>query len=212
MPALLLTLWLLHVAALAVPGPNVLLVSHLAATGDRRAAACAAAGVALGAGAWSCAAVLGAGTLLPDGSRARFVLQAAGGAYLVRVAAGMWRSRRRRPREADRPGTRRAFRSGLLTNLSNPKAALFFASIFASVLPRDPSPALMLASVSLVVANALGWHLLLAVVLSSRWCPVPGVAWRSAIARIAAASVGAFGVSFIAGALSGVRNSMEAVR
>ena len=56
----LIMVWVLHIAALVTPGANVLLVTHLAANGDRRAAMWAAAGITLGAVIWSTAAVLGA--------------------------------------------------------------------------------------------------------------------------------------------------------
>ena len=53
------TIWLLHVAAMLTPGANVLLVTQLAASGQRRSASYAALGVASGAAIWSTAAVLG---------------------------------------------------------------------------------------------------------------------------------------------------------
>lgn len=55
----LVTVWLLYLGAMISPGPNVLLVTQLAASRDRRSARYAGAGVAVGAGVWATSAVLG---------------------------------------------------------------------------------------------------------------------------------------------------------
>jgi threonine/homoserine/homoserine lactone efflux protein len=197
----LAAVWLLHLAALLTPGANVLLVSHLAAGGDRRAAACAAAGVAIGAGIWSCAAGLGVGALFAGLPASRLVLQLMGAAYLIH--AGI-----RIRRDPSPPGTapvrlsrRRALQAGLLTNLSNPKAALFFGGIFTAVLPAHPGGALLLASVALVLANAMAWHLLLALLFSRRRVQAAFAARRLAVSRVAGAVLCAFGASLLVSAL-----------
>jgi threonine/homoserine/homoserine lactone efflux protein len=197
----LATVWLLHLAALLTPGANVLLVSHLAADGDRRAAACAAAGVAIGAGIWSSAAVLGVGALFAQIPAFRLALRLAGAAYLVHVALRMWRAPAQPAARPGRLSPRRALLAGLLTNLSNPKAALFFGSIFTAVLPGRPGGALLVASIALVLANALAWHLLLALFFSRRRVQVAYAARRVAFSRIAGAGVGAFGVFLLLAAL-----------
>src|SRR6476661_1940737 len=53
------TIWILHVAAMVSPGPNVLLVSQLAASDRARSAVFAALGVTSGAAVWATCAVLG---------------------------------------------------------------------------------------------------------------------------------------------------------
>jgi len=190
----LATVWLLHVAALITPGPNVLLVSQLAAVGDRRAAAYAAVGVTIGAVIWSSAAVLGVSALLVKAPALRLTLQMAGAAYLIYVASRMWHSQSQAPKHADRLPRYRAFRAGLLTNMSNPKAALFFGSMFTSALPRHPGVALLVGSIALVFANALAWHLLLAFLFSRRAVQIGYAARRGTLARFAASIIGAFGL------------------
>lgn len=199
----LATIWLLHAAALLTPGANVLLVSHLAASGDRRAAACAAAGVAIGAGIWASAAVLGVSALFAGVPASRLALQFAGAAYLIHVAFRMWHAPSRPAVQHGRLSHRRALLAGLLTNLSNPKAALFFGSIFTAALPGHPGDALLVASIALVSANAMAWHLLLAVFFSRRRVQLAFAARRVALSRFAAAVVGAFGASLLVAALIG---------
>lgn len=54
-----------------------------------------------------------------------------------------------------------AFRLGFLTNITNPKSALF-GSVFAASFPASPSILLQASAVVMIVLNALCWHTLLA--------------------------------------------------
>jgi threonine/homoserine/homoserine lactone efflux protein len=193
----LFTVWLLHVAALVTPGANVMLVTHLAASGDRRGAAYAGVGVTMGAVAWSTAAVLGVSALFARMPTIRLALQLAGAGYLVYVASRIWRARLPTAGHHERLDRVRALRAGLLTNLSNPKAALFFASIFTSALPARPGVALVVASIALVLLNALGWHLLLAFAFSRPSVQAGYAARRGALSRVAGAVVGVIGLSML---------------
>jgi threonine/homoserine/homoserine lactone efflux protein len=200
----LLKIWFLHSAALVTPGANVLLVSQLAASGDRRAAVYAALGVTIGAGIWCSAAVLGVSALFTRIPALRLALQVAGAIYLIHIGSRIWRAHAPATNQASRLARGRSLQAGLLTNLSNPKAALFFGSIFTSALPGDPGVALLVASIGLVVANALGWHLLLAILLSGREMQRVHASRRDAVSRVAGAVVGAFGLSLLATAIAGL--------
>ena len=52
---------------------------------------------------------------------------------------------------------------GLLTNLTNPKAAVFFGTILAPVLDQAGADWVVAAAIVVIVVNALWWHCLLAV-------------------------------------------------
>jgi threonine efflux protein len=199
------TIWFLHVAALLTPGANVLLVSHLAASGDRRGAAYAAVGVTAGAAIWSSAAVLGVGALFAAFPAARLILQVAGAVYLLYVATRLWRSQTGAPAQGRAPTVVRAFRAGLLTNLSNPKSALFFGSVFSAALPAHPGGVVLAAAVTLVVANALAWHLLLAFAFSREAVQAGYAAQRGVFSRVAGAVVGGLGLSLLFASLREAR-------
>lgn len=201
-----ITIWLLHVAALLTPGANVLLVSHLAAAGDRRSASYAALGVTAGAAIWSSAAVLGVSALFAAFPTARLSLQVAGAAYLLYVAFRLWRSQAPAASTLHSMAVGRAFRAGLLTNLSNPKSALFFGSVFSTALPEHPSAIILMAAVALVVLNALCWHLLLAFLFSRRAVQEGYAAHRGVFARLAGAVVGVLGLSLLVASLREARS------
>jgi threonine efflux protein len=191
-----ITIWLLHVAALLTPGANVLLVSHLAASGGRRSASYAAFGVTAGAAMWSTAAVLGVGAVFAAFPAVRVLLQVAGAVYLLYVAFRLWRSPAGGVSTGPLAATS-AFRAGLLTNLSNPKSALFFGSVFSAALPAQPSVAVLGSAVALVVLNALCWHLLLAFLFSRRAVQAGYAAQRRLFSRLAGAVVGVLGLSLL---------------
>ena len=200
------TIWLLHAAALLTPGANVLLVSHLAASGNRRSASYAALGVAIGAAIWSSAAVLGVSALFATFPAARLFLQVAGAVYLLYVASRLWRSHAPAASGSSPLAATRAVRAGLLTNLSNPKSALFFGSVFSAALPVQPSAGVLAAMVALVVVNALCWHLLLAFLFSRKAVQAGYAAQRGLLARLAGAVVGALGVSLLVASLREARS------
>ncbi|MBH9579187.1 LysE family transporter [Inhella proteolytica] len=201
MLASLLTLWLLYVALMLSPGVNQLLVSQLAASGQARSARWAGLGVAAGAGLWASTAALGLGSALQALPALRLALQLGGGLYLLHLARGLWRSGLRTPGQPAAPLSRgRAFARGLLTNLGNVKAALFFASVFVAVLPADAGAAGLAAAVLLVTLTCAAWYLLLARGLSM---PAVRAAYQRAsrwLARGSALIMGGLGLSLLAAA------------
>jgi threonine efflux protein len=193
--ATLLYVAAVHWAAMASPGPNVLLVARTAMADSRRAALSAAAGVACGAVLLATAAAFGLGLLVEQLSWLRTALQLAGGLYLIFLGVQTWRSARETLRvggTGDRSGAH--FRRGLLTNLSNPKAAVFFGSILAPTLDAGVSGWVALAAIGVIAVDALVWHCVLAVLFAR-----PGVRRgyaraKSAIDRVVGAALALLGI------------------
>jgi len=202
----LVTIWILHVAALATPGANVLLVSQLAASDRAQSAVFAALGVTLGALVWASSAVLGVHALFHAFPGLRLALQIAGGVYLLVVASRLWRSGAAALTESSASVSRRAaFRLGFLTNITNPKSALFFGSVFAASFPAAPSPLLQMAAVAMIVTNALSWHILLAYLFSRAQVRSGYSRVRGLANRMAAAVVGVLGLGLLVATLRDAR-------
>ncbi len=194
----LATIWILHVAAMMSPGANVLLVSQLAASDRVRSAVFAALGVTCGAGLWATCAVLGVNVVFTAFPGLRLALQIAGGAYLIYVAILLWRSSGAAlAGRASSVSSWAAFRRGFLTNITNPKVALFFGSIFATSFPAAPSPILQASAVAMVVLNALCWHTLLAYLFSRERVRAAYARTRCVANRIASGTMGALGLSLL---------------
>ncbi|MFM1885728.1 MAG: hypothetical protein RL026_885 [Pseudomonadota bacterium] len=201
----LLTIFVLYAGALISPGPNILLVSQLAASSGHRTALLAALGIAAGAGMWAAAVVLGLPALFAAVPGLRGLMQLAGGGYLLYLAIRLWRSGVAAGGAGPAGlGALAAFRLGTLTNLTNPKALLFFGSVFATALPPAPTPALKSATVALVIGSAASWYGLLAL-LFSRATVREGYARRARLfGRIAAAVLGGLAAALLEDGLRGL--------
>lgn len=166
----LLTVAAIHWAAMASPGPNVLLVTQTAMARSRRSALAVAVGVASGAAVLATAAAVGLTVVIEQVTWARHALQLAGGAYLLFLGVQTWRGAREpppRPEPAGRDESpRRFYLRGLLTNLTNPKAAVFFGSVLAPTLGHAVSGWVRAAAVAIIVVDALLWHCLLALLFA----------------------------------------------
>jgi len=109
------------------PGVDMALVTKNALRHGLRAALSTAAGVNTGIAVWTLAAALGLAAVVAASAAAFAVLKLAGAAYLVYL--GCRAILRRGAVEPVRLATARQFRQGLVSNLLNPKIAVFFTSL-----------------------------------------------------------------------------------
>jgi threonine efflux protein len=198
----LLTLWLLHATLLLSPGANTLLITQLAASSSLRAAVFAALGVGAGATMWAILAVLGVNAVFAAFPHVRFALQIAGGLYLLSIAWRLWRSSAK-SMDASAPSVAPAvaFRMGLLTNVTNPKSALFYGSMISSTLAADAHPLLPVLAVAMLGLNSTLWHLGLAFALSRAHIRAAYARSRRVCDRVASVCAGAFGARMLWGTL-----------
>ena len=164
----LLGLAVVHLLAVASPGPSTVLVVQTAAISRRRGLISAFA-MMLGALAWASAALFGLQALFAQFAWLYRVFQVAGGLFLVYLAVMIWRhARDPLPEMATvaRGSDGQIFMRALLLQLSNPKIMVFFGSIFLSVLPQH-MPGWMQAAVLVLVAfDEFTWFALLALTFS----------------------------------------------
>ena len=99
---------------------------------------------------------------------------------------------------------------GALTNLTNPKAALFFGSVFAASFPAHPSAGLQVGSVAVVVLSAISWYTVLAFVFSSSAVTHRYARVSSMLSRVASACFGAIGVSMLYGTVREAKSYLGA--
>jgi threonine/homoserine/homoserine lactone efflux protein len=132
-----------------------------------------AAGIALGVFAWSVVTAVGVAGLLAASAVAFTVVKLAGAAYLVWLGARALLAARRgeyHP-EASAAPTRRgagtAFRQGLLTNLLNPKVAVFFIALLPQFLPAGAGLADTVLLGVIAAGISLAWFCLLATVVGA---------------------------------------------
>ena len=115
-----------------MPGPDSLLIMTRSATQGARAGCTAAWGIGSGTFVHIFAAALGLSAILATSAMAFGVVKLAGAAYILYLAWGMLRSKRSAdatvaaPRAIAALPYRKIFLQGALTNILNPKVALFF--------------------------------------------------------------------------------------
>jgi threonine/homoserine/homoserine lactone efflux protein len=122
------------VVVIVTPGQDTALTIRNTLLGDRRGGVLTAAGVAAGNACWTVAASVGVAALLRASEPAFLTLRLAGAAYLLvlglQALRAAWRGIPHGPSEqGPRMAPGRAFRQGLLSNLGNPKMAIFFVSL-----------------------------------------------------------------------------------
>jgi threonine/homoserine/homoserine lactone efflux protein len=155
------------------PGPNMAWLAGLAATEGRRSGLSAVAGVALGLLANGVLAALGLATLLTAMPALLHGLRIAGAAMMVWLAIEAWRGAEKAPPPT---ATRRAFATGALLNLLNPKAYLFFVVVAPEFLGGRTlglTEALTLALVSTGIATAIHLAIVLAGSHAQAWLADP---------------------------------------
>jgi threonine/homoserine/homoserine lactone efflux protein len=122
---------------IAAPGPDTALTIRNTLLGGRRCGVFTSGGVATAQILWAFATSLGVAAVLQAFAPAYFTLRVVGAAYLIYLGAhSLLAAIRRRPTSADqyvpsRPSLKgsAAYRQSLLSNLSNPKMAVFFLSL-----------------------------------------------------------------------------------
>jgi len=160
-----------HLLAVASPGPSFLLVAQLAAARSRRSALLAALAMMIGALLWAAAALFGLQLLFARFETLYLVLRVAGGLYLLWIALQIFRhaavAAPTIERVEPRAGDLTVFRHALLVQLSNPKIAVFFGTIFVALLPADPPLWVLAAVLAIVAIDELGWFTLVALLFSA---------------------------------------------
>lgn len=155
------------------PGPNMAWLAGLAATEGKRSGLSAVAGIALGLLANGALAALGLATLLTAMPALLHGLRLAGAAMMVWLAIEAWRGAEKAPPPT---ATRRAFATGALLNLLNPKAYLFFVVVAPEFLGGRTlglPEALTLAVVSTAIATAIHLAIVLAGSHAQAWLADP---------------------------------------
>ncbi|MGZ0782338.1 LysE family translocator [Pseudomonas saponiphila] len=169
----LLSLALLWSVAVITPGPNFFTTAQLAAGCSRRHGLLAAFGVASGTVLWGLAGGLGIKSLFSAAPALYVVFKVAGGCYLIYLGLKQFK-RKPAPGTADAAVTREgsrslfsAYRLGLLGNMTNPKSALFVATIFATAMPASPPPLLLGLAVLTMAGLSLSWYCSVALFFAS---------------------------------------------
>jgi threonine/homoserine/homoserine lactone efflux protein len=192
--------FVLAIVIIVTPGPDTALTIRNTLLGGRRAGIATAAGVSLGQATWSVATSAGIVALLVAAEPVFIALRFAGAAYLVLLGAqALWSALRPAARASVAPAARVglrpavALRQGVISNLTNPKMAVFFPSLLPQfVAPGETSFATLLALGLCFCLMTLAWLVLYAFAVARAGAALRG----RGIGRIVEAITGTVLVAF----------------
>jgi threonine/homoserine/homoserine lactone efflux protein len=181
---------------IVTPGTDTVLTIRNALLGGRRSGVFTALGVSSGQACWTVATSAGVAALLVASERVFAALKLAGAAYLVYLGLQALlhavRGRESRPLPPGRApaplAAAVAYRQGVISNLANPKMAVFFTSLLPQFAPGGgASFAALLALGLLFCAMTLAWLSAYAVAVAK----AGDVLRRPAVRRVLEAVTGA---------------------
>lgn len=172
----LMSIALIHFFALLSPGPDFFFVTQTAIRQSRSHALFAALGISLSILLWSICAVSGLHFLFQKMAWLQQVLMIFGGLYLAYLGYQMLKSALAKTTTpttttdhtvASQSHLNLLFK-GFLTNMANPKALVYFSSVFALAIHSDSPLSAQGSLLSLVWVESLLWFALVAYVFSNR--------------------------------------------
>ena len=148
-----------------VPGPALAVLMSQSLRRGTVAGLCCVAGNTTGLVGWACGAALGLTALLTASAVGFIVLKIIGAVYLAWLGFQAFRRRHGHPESlAPRSASRAtAYRSGLLTSMTNPKPAALYMALLPQFMPRNATvrDVFELASVHIVLSAV--WYVLIVV-------------------------------------------------
>lgn len=184
------------------PGPSFVLVSRVAVTAFRPNGLAAALGMGVGGAVFGILALAGLSALLQQVEWLHLALKILGGAYLLYLAIRIWRSATT-PLVVGEMGkgqggsTVRSFWVGLATQISNPKTAIYYASIFAALLPARPAEWLLFALPPTIFVIETSWYAVVALAFSSSGPRSAYLKFKVWVDRVAGAVLGVLGARLL---------------
>jgi len=168
MLTLFLTVALVHIVALMSPGPDFFFVSQTAVSRSRKEAMMGVLGITLGVMVWAALALLGLNLILAKMAWLHNIIMVGGGLYLCWMGYQMLRGAfKKEDNETSEPkmelaASGRSFVKGLLTNLANPKAIIYFGSVFSLFVGVDVGARARLGIFLLIVLETFAWFTVVA--------------------------------------------------
>ncbi|MCK1636139.1 MULTISPECIES: LysE family transporter [unclassified Bradyrhizobium] len=197
------------VAALSVgvisPGPSFVMVARVAVASSRIRALATALGMGAGGAIFGAVALLGLQSILLAVPVLYTGLRVLGGLYLCYLGFLIFRSARQPVTTVAAGGEAssrpfRAFWLGVTTQVSNPKTAIVYASVFAAFLPASFSLGFAAALLAAVFFVESAWYALVAVLFSSSGPQRAYLSYKSWVDRAAGAVMFGLGLKLMTSA------------
>ncbi|MBU2971650.1 LysE family transporter [Pseudoalteromonas sp. C2R02] len=173
---LLISLAVIHSVALASPGPDFALVVKMASQERRSTAIAAAVGISIAILAHTLLSLTGVSLLIQSSQTLFIIVKLIGASYLgwmgigaIRAAITHWRDKQSSIFEKDKKNklsVKKGFLLGFYTNMLNPKAMVFFITLFSTLITPNVNLETKIAATCLLLVLSLAWFIFIAFVLS----------------------------------------------
>ena len=163
----LISVFAVFIPALILPGPDFIGVVRSSMTRGAAAGLMTTIGVSIGLGMYAALSLLGLSAVLVEYQWLAWAIRVAGGCYLIYLGIMLVKEK---PQEIELPHSAAARGNpllfGFLVTLTNPKAIVLFASVFATAVTADTPLWLMIVMVALVMLSALVWYSIVSLFMS----------------------------------------------
>ncbi|WP_207866500.1 LysE family translocator [Pseudomonas sp. 58(2021)] len=165
-----LTVFLVYLAGVVIPGPNFVAVVHKAVAASRSEALALVAGIVLVNLLWATCAIAGIGVVFAAFPWAALFVKVLGAAYLMwfglRLLLNAGKTTLSPNNEAAVGNFQQSFIQGVITNIGNPKSMAFYAATFSAAAPAHVSTSTFLSMLAVVVVVSMTWYGMVAIALS----------------------------------------------
>lgn len=196
----LIGVFAVFIPALMLPGPDFVGVVRSSMTRGTSAGLQTALGVSIGLALYATLSLLGLSAILIKYQWLTWIVRVLGGGYLVYLGIRLMLTAKPADDLAAGAGRPRGnpLLFGFLVTLTNPKAVVLFASVFATAVTAATPAWLMALMIAIVFASSLLWYTLVALFMSSRPVMRRFASLRHWIERVAGACFVAIGGRIIA--------------
>ena len=158
-----------HLLAAASPGPDFVLVSQQTLSNGKRAGLLCSIGIALGLSVHILYSAFGLAAVIANSSSALWLIKLLGGTYLIYLGINGLRAKARSGEATTAVANQTALKTiglGFLCNALNPKAPIYFISLFTIVLSQNtPAQHLLIYGIWMMVLQ-FAWFSFLTILLS----------------------------------------------
>ncbi len=190
------------------PGPSFIVVAKSSLEETQAKGVAIAFGIGIASALFGIAALAGLHVVFETVPWLYVLLKFFGGLYLMYLAYKIFKGAREplptlqaKGRRHSKKDTVKGIALGFVTQISNPKTAVVFASVFATFMTAKPDVSLYLVLIPLIFIFEFGWYAFVAILLSR---PKPQQVYAQAkpgLDRMAATILGALGIKLMSDSL-----------
>lgn len=161
----------IHLLAAASPGPDFILVSQQTLSNGKKAGLLCSIGIALGLSIHILYSAFGLAALIASSASLLWMIKVLGGGYLIYLGWQGLKAKAALPDEVEQPvaqvqSAKKMIGMGFLCNALNPKAPIYFVSLFTLVLSADMPLYQIAIYGAWIMTLQFGWFALIVTLLS----------------------------------------------